>query len=61
MTKEIEKRVNEMLEIMCLSDGTPIVPIDAIDRLWRWASSPPLLLPSITGPMRVAYSIIPTM
>lgn len=33
MTKEIENRVNTMLEIMCLPDGTPIVPVDAIDRL----------------------------
>ena len=33
MTKEIENRVNTMLEIMCLPDGTPVVPVDAIDRL----------------------------
>lgn len=33
MTKEIEKRVNTMLEIMRLPDGTPLVPADAIDRL----------------------------
>lgn len=33
MTDQIQSRVNTMLEIMCLPDGTPLIPVDAIDRL----------------------------
>ena len=33
MTDQVQSRVTDMLEIMCLPDGTPLVPVDAIDRL----------------------------
>lgn len=33
MTDQVQSRVNTMLEIMCLPDGTPLIPVDAIDRL----------------------------
>lgn len=33
MTNGVQSRIEAMLEIMCLPDGTPLIPVDAIDRL----------------------------